>query len=436
MAERDYVVKLLTDFIRINTTNPPGNEEDAVAFLEDILRKEGLETQVYLPVKKRANLISRIKGKEKGRPVILLGHIDVVPANPDEWEVNPFSGDVKDGYIYGRGTIDMKSQVICHLLAFIELKKKDVIPERDIIFLATCDEEVGGQYGVEFMLNEVKDLKDASFVLSEGGCIIEEDGFVHAQIAVAEKKLSQFKIKAYGKSGHGSMPTKDSANEKIIKACNSILSYDWPVKVTGIVNTYLTGIFKGKGLKDFQSSSLKEALKDKKFRRSIEDNPLYNALIKNTVTLTILKSGEKINVIPSESEAYFDARLLPQEDREAFMKKIERLCGRDIKIERISSGSSDPIPSPYKTSYFTGIKKVLERSMGNIPVLPSLLTGASDLRYFRNLGIPSYGFFPVVLSKEDVVRMHGKDERIPIQNFCDAIDRTHEIVQFLANYRG
>jgi len=435
MTEREYAVKLLTDFIRINTTNPPGNEEDAVAFLEDILRREGMETQVYLPVKKRANLISRIKGREKGRPIILLGHIDVVPANPDEWEVHPFSGELKDGFIYGRGTIDMKSQIICHLLAFIGLKKKGIIPERDIVFLATCDEEVGGQYGVEFMLNEVKDLKDASFVLSEGGCIIEEDGFIHAQIAVAEKKLSQFMIKARGTGGHGSMPTKDTANEKIIRACHSILSYEWPVRVTGVVNTYLTGILKGKGLGGFKFPSLKEALKDKRFKKAIEDNPLYNALIKNTVTLTILKSGEKINVIPSESEAYFDARLLPQEDREAFMKKIERLCGRDIEIVRISSGTSDPIPSPYNTGYFKGIKKVIEGSMGEIPVLPSLLTGASDLRYFRNLGIPSYGFFPVVLSKDDVVRMHGRNERIPIEGFCDAVERTHEIVEFLAAYK-
>lgn len=432
MIEKDHALRLLRDFIKINTTNPPGDEEDAAVFLEDCLLKEGLETQVYLPTKKRANLLSKIRGKEKGKPIILLGHLDVVPANPYEWEIDPFSGEIKDGFIYGRGTIDMKSQIICHLIAFIELHKRGIIPERDIIFLATCDEEVGGQHGVEYMLNEVKELKDASFVLSEGGCIIEDDGFVHAQIAVAEKNLSQFMIKAHGKGGHGSMPTKDTANEKIIRACHSILSYEWPIKITGVVNTYLSGILKGKGLLGEKFSSLRDAMKDKRIKKSIEENPLYNALIKNTVTLTILKSGEKVNVIPSESEAYFDARLLPNENSQLFMKKIERLCGKDIEIVRISKGVPDPVPSPYNTEFFKGIKKIITDNFGDIPVLPSLLTGASDLRYFRSLGIPSYGFFPAVCSKDEVMRMHGKNERISIKNFYDAIDRTYDIVEFLS----
>ncbi|HPP06090.1 MAG TPA: M20/M25/M40 family metallo-hydrolase, partial [Syntrophorhabdaceae bacterium] len=215
MSENDSPVKLLSDFIKINTSNPPGNEEEAVEFLDHILTKEGLETQIYLPVKKRANLLSKIKGRQKGKPIVLLGHIDVVPANPDEWDVHPFSGEIKDGFIYGRGTIDMKSQTISQLLAFIDLYKKGVVPERDLIFLATCDEEVGGKYGIEYMLNEVKELTEASFVLSEGGSFIEENGFIHAQIAVAEKKISQFILKAYGQGGHGSMPSRDSANEKV-----------------------------------------------------------------------------------------------------------------------------------------------------------------------------------------------------------------------------
>jgi len=436
MTEKDYALRLLRDFIKINTTNPPGNEEDAAVFLEDILQKEGIETQIYLPFKKRANLISRIKGREKGRPIVILGHLDVVPANPDEWEIDPFSGEVKDGCVYGRGTVDMKSQIICHLLAFIGLHKKGITPERDIVFLVTCDEEVGGQHGVEFMLNEVKDLKDASFVLSEGGYILEEDGFIHAQIAVAEKKLSQFMIKAYGRGGHGSMPVKDTANEKIVRACHSILSYEWPIRIIGVVNTYLSGILKGKGPRGEGFLSLKDAIKDRRLKKSIEENPLYNALIKNTVTLTMLKSGEKINVIPSESEAYFDARLLPQEDRDIFMKKIERLCGKDIEIVRIGSGIPDPVPSPYNTEFFKGIKKIITSHFEGIPVLPSLLTGASDLRYFRGLGIPSYGFFPAVFSKDEVMRMHGKDERISVENFYDAVDITHEIVEFLSTCRG
>lgn len=178
MHESDSAADLLREFIRIDTTNPPGNEEDAVRFLDECLDKEGIPTEVFQVAPKRANLLARITGKSKGKPIILLSHIDVVPAKADEWEVPPFSGEVRDGFIYGRGAIDMKSQAICQLLAFARLQKDGVKPERDIIYLATCDEEVGGQYGVEYMLKNVDELRSASFVLSEGGCIIDRKSVV------------------------------------------------------------------------------------------------------------------------------------------------------------------------------------------------------------------------------------------------------------------
>jgi len=436
MFENDYAVKILSDFIKINTSNPPGNEEEAVEFLDSILTKEGLETRIYLPVKKRANLLSKIKGRQKGKPMVLLSHIDVVPANPDEWDIHPFSGEIKDGFIYGRGAIDMKSQTISQLIAFIDLYKKGIVPERDLIFLATCDEEVGGKYGIEYMLNEVKELQEASFVLSEGGSFIEENGFIHAQIAVAEKKISQFMIRAYGQGGHGSMPSKETANEKVIKASYAILSHKWPIKVTGVVNSYLNGILKDKTIEGVRFNTLKEGIKNKKIRKVLEANPLFNALLRNTVVPTILKSGEKINVIPSEATIYFDARLLPQENKEKFFTRIKKLCDKDTEIIRLDGNTVDPKPSSYNTEYFKGIKEIIQRSMGDIPVLPCLLTGASDLRYFRNLNIPSYGFFPAVFNKEEILKMHGKNERISVENYINAIEMTKDIVNFLAKCRG
>jgi len=436
MFENDYAVKILSDFIKINTSNPPGNEEEAVEFLDSILTKEGLETRIYLPVKKRANLLSKIKGRQKGKPMVLLSHIDVVPANPDEWDIHPFSGEIKDGFIYGRGAIDMKSQTISQLIAFIDLYKKGIVPERDLIFLATCDEEVGGKYGIEYMLNEVKELQEASFVLSEGGSFIEENGFIHAQIAVAEKKISQFMIRAYGQGGHGSMPSKETANEKVIKASYAILSHKWPIKVTGVVNSYLNGILKDKTIEGVRFNTLKEGIKNKKIREVLEANPLFNALLRNTVVPTILKSGEKINVIPSEATIYFDARLLPQENKEKFFTRIKKLCDKDTEIIRLDGNTVDPKPSSYNTEYFRGIKEIIQRSMGDIPVLPCLLTGASDLRYFRNLNIPSYGFFPAVFNKEEILKMHGKNERISVENYINAIEMTKDIVNFLAKCRG
>lgn len=430
--EHDYAIEVLREFIKINTTNPPGNEEEAILFLEGILDREGIKSEIYRPAAKRANILAKIKGKKAGRPVVLLGHVDVVPANEDEWEVDPFGGVMKDGYIYGRGTVDMKAQTICQLFAFTRLFKEGIVPENDIIFLATCDEEVGGRNGVEYMLDKKEELKNSSFVLSEGGCIVEEDGHFHAQISVAEKKLGQFFIKASGIGGHGSMPHKDNANEKIVKASQAILSYEWPYKVTGVVNAYMNGLFDGKVINGLKFKGLKEALGDKRFIKFLENNPVYNALLRNTVTLTMLKGGEKVNVIPSESVAYFDARLLPTEKHETFFKRIHTLAGGDVEISRIGSGISEPAPSGFNTVYFKGIKKAIRRKKGDIHVLPFITTGATDLRYFRNLGITAYGFFPATISIDDVLRMHGKNERISVEGFAEGMNNTYDIAKFLS----
>ncbi len=435
MNEFDSAVDLFREFIRIDTTNPPGNEEDAVTFLDEYLDKAGIPTEVFHVAPKRANLLARISGKNKGKPVILLSHIDVVPAKAEEWEVPPFSGEVRNGFIYGRGAIDMKSQAICQLLAFAQLQKDGVKPERDIIYLATCDEEVGGQYGVEYMLKNVEELRSASFVLSEGGCIVDENGHLHAQVSVAEKKLSQFTIRAKGTGGHGSMPHKDSANEKVLNAAHAIISHQWPFKQTSIVTTYLNGILKNEKGKGFVFNNLKQTLTNKHFRSFIANNPVYNALLRNTVTPTILKGGEKVNVIPAESSISFDARLLPTESHHNFFKKIEKLAGKDVEVIPIGSGKSDPVPSGYNTQYFRGIKKVVNSLMGPIPILPFLTTGATDLRYFRNLGIPAYGFFPITLSNEELFRMHGKDERISIVALKQGFVGIYEIAKFLSTVK-
>lgn len=436
MINGENAVRLTQELIRINTSNPPGNEESAALFLEGILSAEGIKAEIYSPVPRRANILARIKGKGKGKPVIILSHIDVVAARRDEWTVDPFGGELKDGFVYGRGAIDMKAQAICQLLAFIKLYKEGIEPEQDTIFLATCDEEIGGHNGVEFMLQNVPDLKDASFVLSEGGFLVEEDGLVHAQVSVSEKKLAQFRIQARGIGGHGSTPHRDNANEKIVRASHAILSHQWPLKPTSIVNAYLNAALKGRQGSGFTFASLKKSLNNKHFRDFIENNPIYNALLRNTVTLTILNGGEKVNVIPRESSASFDARLLPTEDHGNFFKKVRRLCGDDVELVRIGSDVSRSFRSGYNTQYFRGIRKVVGAMKGNIPVLPFLTTGATDMRYFRNLGIPAYGFFPVVLSSDESLRMHGIDERISVANIREGLEGCCEILKFLASCKA
>lgn len=435
MIDLDETVELLRDFLRIDTTNPPGNEEKGAVFIQEVLRRKGLSSNIYQAEPGRANILSRIKGRLDGKPVILLSHIDVVPAKREEWTCDPFTAEVKDGYIYGRGAIDMKSQVICQLAAFVDYARQGKTPKRDIIFLATCDEEVGGDHGVGFMLKAAPELKDASFVLSEGGNMFDENGSVHAQISVTEKKLSQFILKATGKGGHGSMPHDDNANEKIIAAAHRILAYKWPLKAMPVTSAYLDGVLGDHTVKNAKFPGLTKALRSKKWKSYLERNEIYNSILRNTVTLTILKGGEKVNVIPSESCAYFDSRLLPSEKHERFFAKVKKLAGDDVTIERIGEKIPAPGPSRYNTVYFQGIKEAIRSLKGDIPVLPFVTTGATDMRYFRDLGIPSYGFFPVTLTKEEHMRMHSKDERISLANIREGLDGCRAIVNFLASDR-
>ena len=432
MTDKDNAISLLRRLIRIDTTNPPGNEEEAVLFLEGVLAQAGIHSQIYKAASKRANLLARIKGKRDGKPIVLLNHVDVVPARAEEWDVDPFGGEIKDGFIYGRGAIDMKSQTICQLLAFMNLHKEGITPERDILFLATGDEEVGGKFGVEYMVEHVEELRQASFVFSEGGWITEEGGVRHAQVSVTEKNLAQFFIRADGTGGHGSRPLKDNANEKIIEAARRIAAYRWPLKSTRTVSAYFNGVFKGFKGEGFVFDNLKETLRRKGFRKFVEDNPVYNALLRNTVALTVLRGGEKVNVIPSESSAYFDARLLPGEDYGRFMKKIRALAGKEVEVVPISGGSQEPAPSGYSTPYFRSIVKAVKQIDESLPVLPFITSGATDLRYFREFGSLAYGFFPVVLPREEELRMHGVNERISIAGMEEGLEGMKIIVKELA----
>ncbi len=431
-AEALSPVELLSQMIQLDTTNPPGNEEIAVQFIEGLLRKEGVSCEIVAPEPRRANIMARIPGKLPGKPVILLGHLDVVPAHEEGWVEPPFSGAVRNGFIYGRGAVDMKSQVVCHLISFIQLRRSGIVPERDIVFLATADEEVSGKLGAEYMFQKVDDLGDASFVLSEGGFIMEEEGRLHARISVGEKQVCQFMIRASGRGGHGSMPHKDSANNKVVEAAHRIINTRLPFTPTRIATRYLEGVLKGRKVGRLRFSNLKKALLDKRFCRFVEEEPVFNALLRNTVSLTMLRSGDKINVIPDEAVAYFDARIFPETKHDRFLRQMARVAGPDVELTSIQKTFS--VPSSFATPYFRNIAGAVKQVNGEIPVLPFLTTGATDLRHFRSRGIPAYGFFPVRLSEDDHMSMHGVNERISVKGLEEGQRCVDDIVRFLATY--
>ena len=228
------------------------------------------------------------------------------------------------------------------------------------------------------------------------------------------------------------MPHKDNANDKVVRAANRIIGHNWPIRRNKIATRYLSGILKGKKFKGFTFSTLSDALRRKSFRIFVENNLVFNALLKNTVTLTILKGGVKVNVIPTESEATFDARILPEEQHEQFLAQVQKVAGKDVEVVPVSRG--DSIPSSYDTDFFKAIRRVVKARKGNIPVLPSITTGATDLRYFRGIGITAYGFSPIALSRAELLSMHSVDERISVESFAEGLDATYAIVKELAAY--
>ena len=411
-------VELLSQYLQIDTTNPPGNEQRGVAFFARIFEKEDIAYKTYEAATGRGSIKAVIPGTGEKGAIILLNHIDVVPASADEWSVHPFSGEVKDGFIYGRGALDMKGQGILELLAFLEVKRKGLTPCRDIIFLAVADEEAGGQNGVVYLLNNYADNFQADLVINEGGfglnnMLPERPLFM---ISAAEKGVCRAKLTRSGPPGHGSTPHGDNALEKLVKALSRLLAKDSPVIITPLIAEY----FKQLGA---QWEFLKPYIEDGKPGTLIEvlsqsgmiDIPQISAMVKNTISLNRMHAGDKVNVIPSRAEAELDIRLLPGTEPNAILAEIEkRLVDETIKVTSWQTHRASE--SPTDTEDFSIIKDVHLEHFPNSQVVASLLFGASDSRFFRDKGIPCYGVCPMLIGLEELNRIHGIDERISEEN--------------------
>jgi acetylornithine deacetylase/succinyl-diaminopimelate desuccinylase-like protein len=434
---RDEAVEILRNYIRINTTNPPGNELEAARFLEGIVRKEGIETTVYESAPGRANLMAVCPGKKQRKPLILLHHMDVVPVETDKWDLDPFGGIIKDGYIYGRGALDMKGNGVAELMAMRLLKRYGIPLNRDVIFLATADEEVGGRWGVKWMLEHEPRLKEAACVLNEGGCVlVRENGELdHYEIATAQKVVAQFAVRAKGRTGHGSMPHGDSATVKLIRALDRLVAWETPFVVIPLVKEYFANLAKVRPPEETKGyQDIEEGLRDPAFTKAFIANPQYNAMVRNTITPTILKAGQMVNVIPSEAQASFDCRLLPGTPSEAFLAQVREIIkAEEVEIVPLPEFESNPLPpSPMDNELYQAIEQVAQRKDPGCVVTPFLITGATDSRFFRQIGIPCYDFSPFRLRQEDAKLVHGHNERISIENLGFASEVIFEIVTEVA----
>jgi acetylornithine deacetylase/succinyl-diaminopimelate desuccinylase-like protein len=427
-------VQYLREYIRIDTVNPPGNETEGARFFKKIFEAESIPCQIFEPSPGRGNLLATLRGNGKRNPLLLLNHMDVVPAEKERWSCDPLEGVVKDGYVYGRGALDDKSMGIVEMMALLILKRERVPLTRDVLFLAAADEEMGGKWGVQWTAENIPSLKESEYALNEGSYImLNEDGIADQYgVSSGQKVLFQLELKARGTSGHGSRPLPDNANVKLVHALDRVTKWETPYNILPMVKEYFSKIAPKQppGERKF-FEDIEKGVSDPSFSARLTSNPIYNAIVRDTISLTILRGGNKENVIPSESTATLDCRLIPGSSKENFLKEIKKRLGDEIEIKVISESLSLP-PSPFDTDLFRAIQKFAAKSDPGCPVVPVLLSGATDSRFLREQGIVTYDLCPFRLKEKELLLVHGTDERISLQNLEFGVRMLVEIIKEVA----
>jgi len=416
MIEQNEVVNLLSDLIRINTSNPPGNEIEAIDYCARYLKGFGVEPVVIESAPKRGNLIARIKGSGR-TPFMLTGHIDTVPAEEIGWRYPPFSGEIKEGFIWGRGALDMKHFVAMSMVSIKELLAEGFKPKRDILLVITCDEEEGSGCGARYLVEKHPDLIDAEFGLGEvGGFSMNVSGKRLYPVMTSEKGFAWLKITAEGESGHGSMPVFRNASGRLGLAAWRLSNIPLPLHITEDASAFLktlSGIvgIKGKFLRLLEHNLTNEIVID-----NLITNPnqkkYFKALLRNTATPTVVNAGEKVNVIPKSAIMRVDLRYLPGISLEEAVDEVREVVGDDLKIEVESYG--EPLSFNKKSELFDIIKNIVVAEDRGAVVTPYMSPGFTDAKYFSKKNITIYGFTPLKFDTDInyTSLIHSENERV------------------------
>jgi acetylornithine deacetylase/succinyl-diaminopimelate desuccinylase-like protein len=418
----------LADLLKINTTNPPGNEEAAAKYIAAILQKEGVAAELLPLTPGRSGLVARLKSSafsDPSKALLLVAHMDVVGVERAKWTVDPFGAVPKDGYIYGRGAIDDKGMLAANLAAFVALKRSNARLNRDVIFLATASEEGPSDASIRVLISKYWDKIAAKYAINEGGNIFVKSGKVQYVAVQASEKVSvNVAVTANGKSGHASIPLKDNAVTHLCAAVEKIANYAAPVHFTTIVRRYFEGIAP---LQDDEISKWVRSLdtpdRGEHAARVISDsNPMWNAMLRDTISPTTLSAGVRANVIPSVATATLNIRLLPGNTITALLGELNKVVNDpQVKLEVQPDGGLAAPDSSLESDFYQAIVKASAEEFGGAPVVPFQSTWATDSSQLRLHNVQSYGLVPFPLSDDDIKRMHGDDERIPVAAFAKGV---------------
>lgn len=436
-ALQDDAVTRLQQYIRIDTSNPPGNESKTMQFFADIFTKEGIPFETAESAPGRGNIWARLEGGSEPA-LLLLSHMDVVPADRKFWSIDPFAATVKDGYMYGRGALDTKSLGIVELEAFLALHRSKAPLNRDVIFMATADEEAGAAYGAGWVVeHHPESFKGVGFVLNEGGGGTHDAGRQQFGIEVTQKVPYWFKLVSTGTPRHGSEPPIASSVNRLIRALYRLQTYEFSPRIIPAVDAYFKGIAAAAAPQWKEPfGNMAKTVQDRNLLLRLQaEYPELAALTRNTCSITMLTGSPKVNVVPPQAEAQLDCRLLPDQDVPAFKRELDAVLNDPgITVEQLLGFT--PAVSSTDTPLYQAIASVTRQHYPNAAIVPAVSTGFTDSHFFRDHGIASYGYSPFLIPEEDESGVHGNNERISIENMRTGTQMMVEIVNAIAVPHG
>lgn len=414
----DEALAWLQDFIRVDTINPPGNETRAVEFIANILEAEGIPYQTAESAPGRGNLWARLEGGDEPA-LILLQHTDVVPADPAYWTVDPLSGEIKDGYVWGRGTLDMKSTGISQLATFVSLHRAGVALNRDVILIASADEEAGGLYGAGWLTEHHPEIfAGAGLLINEGGSGEDNDKGRVFSVEVTQKVPVWLRLTAVDTPGHGSMPNATSSVTRIVDALGIVRANPSPPRIVPAVDAMFQSLA-GSAAPEWADAyaDMPAAIKAPGFMSKLQEHSAFlHALTRDTCSITRFEASNKINVVPPEAWAELDCRILPDRPSETFVNEMRELI-KDTGVEISVIMAFTPAVSSTDSRLYRAIESVTAERHPGSTVMPAVSTGFTDSHFTRDLGIASYGFNPIVVPESEFSRIHGNDERVSVDAF-------------------